>query len=352
MHARRGGPVVATRRMERRRRRRRALVALGVTSALLIGTAYGTWRYIDENEYLLTERCEVVVGEETMEITPTQAHNAAMISASAVDRGLPPEAAVHAVAISLQESELRVREADDERDSRVLFARGTPSWSDGPSAQAAENSIEGFFDVLEESWRAGLDAEEEESAPEYWSPELGLDEAAEVLQRPHNAQFYPQHAGMARAFAWPLAGQQPMGLNCHLSQLEVPAVDPEGAAAELALLLPDALEIPFTDPEEDADAEEGTEDEEAAEPEPQLEGIVEISGEGESAEMRISLPAEATDYDPGWLLAQWAVASARDYGIQTVSVGSYTWDRDRARWQPQEEPVADDEVVLGFSRDR
>ncbi len=47
--------------MARRRRRRRALAALALTGALIAGTAYGAWRYIDENEYLLDEHCEAVV---------------------------------------------------------------------------------------------------------------------------------------------------------------------------------------------------------------------------------------------------------------------------------------------------
>ncbi len=52
-------PVVATREMARRRRRRRALVALGVGTAVVAGTGYGAWRFIEENEYLLEERCSV-----------------------------------------------------------------------------------------------------------------------------------------------------------------------------------------------------------------------------------------------------------------------------------------------------
>ncbi|WP_258933775.1 hypothetical protein [Nesterenkonia pannonica] len=53
--------AAATRSMARRRRRRRALAALALTGALIAGTAYGAWRYIDENEYLLDEHCEAVV---------------------------------------------------------------------------------------------------------------------------------------------------------------------------------------------------------------------------------------------------------------------------------------------------
>lgn len=355
---RRPRKVVATRTMARRKRRRRAVVALGITTALLAGTAYGTWRYIEENEYLLQERCEVTVGQDTIELSPDQTRNAAMISAAAVDRGLPPEAAVHGVAVSMQEEDLLARQTESEEDPRALFARGTPSWADGPAAQIAETSIAGFFEVLESSWRAGLDdeeesdddeeAESEESAPEFWAPDLSLDEAAAVLERPHNPQFYPQHTARARAFAWPLAGQQPVDMTCHLSQLEVPEADPEGLVEELVTVVPNALQIPFTEPDEDADEDEA----EDFEPEPILDDVVDSTGEGEDAVLRVQVPEAEGDYDNQWMLAHWAVAVARDFGIQSVEAGPYTWQRDSARWSRTAEGTpSSTEVTIGFSRD-
>lgn len=353
---RRPRKVVATRTMARRRRRRRAVVALGITTALLAGTAYGTWHYIEENEYLLDERCEVTVGEDTMELSPDRTRNAALISAAAADRGLPPEAAVHGVAVSMQEADLLARQAEAQTDPLALFARGTPSWADGPAVQVAETSIAGFFDVLESSWRAGLEAEEDddgeadsdETEPEFWTPQLTLDEAAAVLERPHNPQFYPQHTNRARAFAWPLAGQQPVDMTCHLSQLEVPGPDPDGVVDELATAVPNALEIPFTEVDEDADEDEAEE----FEPEPILDGIVESSGEGEDAVLRVHVPEAADDYDYQWMLAHWSLAVARDFGIQTVEAGPYTWQRDTARWNRTAEGTpSSTEVTIGFSRD-
>lgn len=389
MSARRSRPRVTTRRIERRKRRRRAVVALGITAGLVAGTAYGTWRFIDENEYLLDERCEVTVGEEAVEFSPSQAHHAAMIAATAMDRGLPPEAAVHAIAISRQESDLRIRETENERDSRVLFARGTPSWSDDDQPQAAENSLAGFFDVLEDSWRAGQESEREDSdesegedgqdgaSVEYWSPELGLDDAAAVLERPHNPQFYPRHQSAARAFGWPLTGEQPVGMTCYLSQLDVPGPDPVGAAEELAALAPQTLEVPELPEDEDSgdgdgDGESGDADSDDSESDPEesaedataddsetpgglpaeWEPVFELTGDGEQAELRITPAAEDAGSATAWQLAHWAVASARDYGIQSVQVDSHTWNRDSARWQRTDDGPDGTTVILGFSRDR
>lgn len=329
--------VVATRTMERRRRRRRALVALGITSALVAGTAYGTWRFIEQNEYLLNERCEVTVGDQTIELTPERARAAAIISAEAVDRGLPPAAAVHGVAMSMQESDLLASdEEDEEEESPALFSRGAPSWADGASAQVAETSVDGFFEVLEDSWQEGRDADDEEDGdPQYWDPELSLDEAAEVLERPHNAQFYPQHATRARAFAWPLTGQQPVDMTCHLSQLDVPEADPEGFTAQLAASLPNALDIPLDEADE----------------EPVLEDIIDSTGEGEGATLVVEVPEEG-DFDYQWMLAHWSVAMARDYGVQSVEAGPYTWHRDSGRWdRTTDGSTGPTEVVVGFSRD-
>lgn len=353
MHARRQPRrVIATRPMERRRRRRRALVALGITSALVAGTAYGTWQYIEDREFLLDERCEVTVGEQTMTLSPAQARSAADLAVAAADRGLPPQAAVHAMAMSLQETDLLDRSSGEEGDSAELFARGNPSWSDGPSAEVAETSISGFFDVLEESWQAGQadeDADDgEDEAPEHWNPQLELDAAAEVLERPHNAQFYPQHLPTARAFAWPLVGQQPVDMTCHISQLEVSGPDPVGVVDEIVASMPHALEIPFTEAPENDDGG----DDEAAEfvAEPILDDVIESTGEGEDAVLQVQVPEHEDNVDYQWMLAHWAIAVARDYGIQSVEAGAYTWDRESGRWTREDEvPASNTEVSIGFS---
>lgn len=354
MHARRQPRrVIATRPMARRRRRRRALVALGITSAVVAGTAYGTWQYIEEREFLLDERCEVTVGEQAMTLSPAQTNSAARLSAAAADRGLPPQAAVHALAMSLQETELTSDETGEDEPAE-LFARGTPSWSDGPSAEVSASSVAGFYDVLEESWLAGQSedgsADAEEEAAQHWGPQLELDEAAEVLQRPHNAQFYPQHLSIARAFAWPLAGQQPVDMTCHISQLEVPGPNPEALVDDIAATMPNALQIPFTEPDEGDDGEGDDGEEFVAEP--ILTDIVESSGDGEDTVLTVQVPERDDTADYQWMLAHWAIAVAREYGIQTVKAGAYTWDRDAGRWdRDDEEPSPSTEVTIGFARD-
>ncbi|GAB3842008.1 hypothetical protein [Nesterenkonia populi] len=361
MFSRQPRPEAATRPMARRKRRRRALAALALTGALIAGTAYGAWRYIDENEYLLDQRCEVIVAGETQRLSPEQAHNAALLSAAAADRGLPVEAAVHAAAISLQEADLELREDDGDAGDRVLFARGVGSWADDGPAEDTPISVDGFFDLLDEQLEAAEEADEgdeegedEEHDASGWEPEMPLDEAAEVLNRPHNPQFYPQHEDRARAFVSPLTGQSQRDLSCTLSQLEdeTPSPDAEAAADELISTLPAALGIPSTDYDGDEDDEEADE----FEPEPIPDGLVDLEGTGEDAVLTITYPSDPehldSEYDLRWMIAQWGVASAYDYGIQTVETGSHLWDRDDARWtQPEHGSAEEGTVRIGFDRD-
>lgn len=364
--------TVTTRPVARRKRRRRALVALGVTTALIAGATYGTWQYIDENEYLLDERCELAVGEDDYELSPTHMHHAALLSTAAVDRSLPLEAAMHAVAVSLQETELSLRDSGDQLGDHELFARGAPDWTAESEVQRTAVTITEFFDVLEDSWTSGLEAAEgdddddaeDSSEPEqtFWSPELDLEEAAEILQRPHNAQFYPRHSSQARALARPLSGQTSgPDMTCHLSQLNVPGPDPQGVVNELVAMLPNALQIPFTEPPEDE--ENGDDDDENAEefaPEPILDGIIEVTEVEDEPVVYVTPPSPDNDqeqhYNYQWMLAHWAVAAAEDHGIQSVTSAPYRWDRDSAQWQRLSEDgtaaTTEGTVLIGFTRDR
>ncbi|GAA1454102.1 hypothetical protein ACFP47_03345 [Nesterenkonia lacusekhoensis] len=321
--------VVVTRETARRRRRRRALVALGVGAAVVAGTGYGAWRFIDENEYLLEEGCSVSLGGDTFTLTPEQTRTAADLSAAAADRGLDPEAAVDAVAISLQESDLTARdlpaedqaaadestEASAEQDEPAdpapeYFARSGPQWSSDGASHGAPTTAEDFFSALEET--------------EGWSPELDLEESAEVLDRPHNASFYPQHEDLARAFTTPLTGQQPMDLSCELAQRDVPDADPQGYAEALISSFPTLLEEQAVEVAED--------------------GVVITVPDRDAAEEGQS------QQDLDWLFAHWSLAMARDYGLQNIDVGAHTWDRDAAAWQ-QGSTAEDGTVRLGFDRD-
>ncbi|MGJ9424800.1 hypothetical protein ACHABX_03015 [Nesterenkonia halotolerans] len=342
-------PITVTRKVHRRRRRARAVMAITVVAAVVAATGYGAWQFIEENEYLLDERCQVTVGETEHRLTPAQTYSAAHLAAGAADRNMPVQAAIDALAMSLQETELENRadpeetadenaegaeEASEEEAAEVpapiLFAAGGAQWDAVDASNPTPRTADEFYQELSNSSRGDGTSETE------WSAELDLDEAAEALSRPHNSSFYPQHEELARAFARPLTGMQPLGMTCQLSQIDVPGPDAEGLSEELRSTLPNLLG----------------------------EESIAVEGSGENGSLSVSVAEvdpEAGVHDPVnedsaergdalWLVAQWAVAVAETYGVQSVHAGTHEWQRDTGRWERVDE-ASDDSVEIGFSRD-
>ncbi|MBO0595670.1 hypothetical protein I2485_07630 [Nesterenkonia sp. E16_7] len=348
-------PITVTRTVHRRRRRVKAVAAIAVVAAAVGATGYGAWQLIEENEYLLDERCSVTVGEVEHRLTPAQTYAAAHLAAGAAERELPVQAATDAIAISLQETNLDDRAdpveeeteevdaeeaeaaepADSEEDpgapAPVLFADGGPQWDAVKATSSTPTTAEDFYARLIQS--------REDGGEEAWSPELGLEEAAEALGRPQNPTFYPQHEELARAFARPLAGLQPMVMTCQLSQLEVPGPDAEGLRGELQSSLSGMLG-------EEATEVEGSGD--SAVVRVSVSEVAEEAGATEAAEEDATEEDAAERSEPEWLVAQWAVAAAETYGVQSVHAGAYEWHRDSGRWE-RVETVSED-VEIGFSR--
>lgn len=349
-------PITVTRSVYRRRRRVKAIAAISVVAVAVGATGYGAWQFIEENEYLLDERCEVTVNEAEHRLTPAQTYSAAQLATGAADRDMPIQAAIDALAMSLQETGLENRadpeevaeaeaaaeeaaaegeSADEELEAiaPVLFASGGPQWDAVDASNTTPTTRDDFYDRLVESSNGEGESDVE------WSPELGLDEASTALGRPHNATFYPQHEELARAFARPLTGVAPLGMTCHLSQIDVPGPDAEGLTEELNASLPrmlgeDAVTVSGSGESAAVSVAVGDVDPEAGVHDP-------VNGDGSDA-------SEGTD--PLWLVAQWAVASAETYGVQSVHAGTHEWSRDTGVWKRVDE-VSDEAVEIGFSRD-
>ncbi|MGJ9405388.1 hypothetical protein ACHABQ_03565 [Nesterenkonia aurantiaca] len=346
-------PITVTRTVHRRRRRVKAVAAITVVAAAVGATGYGAWQLIEENEYLLDERCSVTVGEVEHRLTPAQTYAAAHLAAAAAERELPVQAATDAIAISLQETNLDDRadpveeeteevdaeeaEAADSEEEQtapapVLFADGGPQWDAVKATSSTPTTAEDFYSRLIQS--------REDGGEDAWSPELGLEEAAETLGRPQNPTFYPQHEELARAFARPLAGLQPMVMTCQLSQLEVPGPDSEGLGDELQSTLSGMLGAEATEVEGSGDS---------AVVRVSVSDVAEEAGATEAEEDQATQDEATERSEPEWLVAQWAVAAAEIYGVQSVHAGAYEWHRDSGRWE-RVETVSEDAVVIGFSR--
>lgn len=279
--------------MARSRGLRRLLVML-LALALVSCGVYAAVFFVQRSETLVSERCIAVVGGGTAELAPDQAVYASLISAVAVQRGLPPRAASIALATAMQESKLRNIAHGDQAgpDSRGLFQQ-RPSQGWGTEAQVMDPyyAANAFYDALVQ-------------IPDYESMEI--TEAAQTVQRSAFPTAYAQHEQMGRSFASGLSGQTPEAVECTLRSAAA-AGDPVAVSAELV----------------------------------QAYGPLDTAVEGQT------LVVEASG-NQAWSVAQWAVANAKGYEVTQVQVAGRTWDRgQRNGWQ--ESTAADGQVRITVS---
>nr|WP_217509016.1 hypothetical protein [Pseudarthrobacter sp. C4D7] len=256
-----------------RRRGLRRLAVLLLTLALAVGGIYTAVYFVQRSETLVSERCTATAGGRSGELAPDQAANAALITAAAVRRGLPPRAATIALATAMQESKLRNIGHGDQAgpDSRGLFQQ-RPSQGWGSEAQIMDPyyAANAFYDALVK-------------IPGYET--LDITDAAQQVQRSAYPKAYAQHEEMGRAFASGLTGQTPAAVQCTLRSATV-----GGAPATVVT---------------DLDQAYGGVD-------AQVEGAtIVVNADGALA----------------WSVAQWAVANAKDLAVTNVELAGRSWDR-------------------------
>jgi hypothetical protein len=256
-----------------------------LTLALVAGGIYSAVFFLQRSETLVSERCRAVIGERTSELAPDQAVYASLITAVAVQRGLPPRAASIALATAMQESKLRNIDHGDKAgpDSRGLFQQ-RPSQGWGTEAQIMDPyyAANAFYDALVK-------------IPGYES--LEITDAAQRVQRSAYPSAYAQHEEMGRTFASGLTGQTPEAVQCTLRAA--------GAGGDTAAL----------------SAELG-----------QAYGPLGRAVEGDT------LVVEA-DGSQAWSVAQWAVANAKGFEVTQVEVAGRSWTRGAGDgWQESAAP--------------
>lgn len=267
------------------------LAVLLLTLALVAGGVYAAVFFLQRSETLVSERCSATAGGRTAELAPDQAVHAALITAVAVQRGLPPRAASIALATAMQESKLRNIGHGDQAgpDSRGLFQQ-RPSQGWGTEAQVMDPfyATNAFYDALVK-------------IPGYES--LDITDAAQQVQRSAYPTAYARHADMGRSFASGLSGQTPAAVQCTLRAPEA-AGDPAAVSLQLS----------------------------------RAYGQLGTSVEGET------LVVDAGG-ELAWSVAQWAVANAKELAVTQVDVGGRTWNRaSRDGWQDSQ--AADGEVRI------
>lgn len=248
-------------------------MVLLLTLALVGGGIYTAVSFLQRSETLVSEHCTAVVGSQTAELATDQAVNASLITAVAVQRGLPPRAASIALATAMQESKLRNIDHGDQAgpDSRGLFQQ-RPSQGWGTEAQVMDPyyAANAFYNALVK-------------VPDYES--LEITDAAQRVQRSAYPDAYAQHEDMGRFFASGLTGQSPEAVHCTLRSPDGPG-DTAQVAAELS----------------------------------QAYGPLAATADGQT------LTVEANGAQ-AWSVAQWAVANAKGLAVTNVDVAGRSWNR-------------------------
>lgn len=249
-----------------------------------------------------------------------RAANAALISAIAVDRDLPPRAASIALATAYQESQLINIDYGD-RDSLGLFQqRPSQGWGSEEEIMDPIYSTNTFYDAL-------ITIEGYESGD--------INDVAQAVQRSGFPEAYRDHETEGRLYASALTGMSGANLVCRLGAVGS-ASSPETVRME--------LERQF----------------------PRLTGAGRLTTQLAAAhDSAPQLPADAGAtalvIDPhgeeslGWAVANWAVARAAEDGVVQVSYRGRVWDRaargdDAASWLQANGGDPDRVVVLVSGR--
>lgn len=221
-----------------------------------------------------------------------QTANAALISAIAVDRGLPPRAASIALATAYQESQLQNISHGD-RDSLGLFQqRPSQGWGTREQVLDPIHATNAFYDAL-----VKLDG--------YQS--MSVNDAAQKVQRSGFPEAYAAHEPEGRIFASALTGHSGANLVCDLDAADGVA-SPEPLRAELGRQFPRRTQA-------------GS-----------ITSALASAGSAAPAVPHGAAPT-ALVIDPhgdealGWALANWAVAQSADHSVVQVSYAGRTWER-------------------------
>ncbi|MFD9791760.1 hypothetical protein ACFWXK_12495 [Streptomyces sp. NPDC059070] len=244
-------------------------------------------------------RCTVGSGDDTFELSPEQAENAATISAVGTSRGMPERAVTIALATALQESGLHNITRGD-RDSVGLFQqRPSQGWG----------TVEQIMDPV---YSAGKFYQRLAEVPGY--SRLPLTVAAQKVQRSGFPQAYAKHEPDAALLTAALTGRAPASLTCTVAKDAHPG-DPARVRAELARAF-------------------GA-------------GVAPQRGEGQEVTVPVRAPARAGADGGGaerrgWELAHWAVAHAAAFRVEQVSYAGRTWrvDGSRRGWHTDEGTAA------------
>lgn len=280
------------------------VIAVMVIGALVVGV--GSLREVVV-PFVSPDVCEATVDGASVTLSPEQAENAGLITAIAVQRGLPARAASIALATAYQESELE-NVTHGDRDSLGLFQqRPSQGWGTEEQVMDATFAANAFYDAL-----VRIDGYRD----------LEITEAAQAVQRSGFPEAYADHEADARILASALTGNSPAAFTCRIGT----GVDAGSLALTSAGLTPRAQDV-LTD----VRAVFGDVPVGGFEPGGVTTGHSEGSAHYDGRAVDVfTRPINQVNQRRGWAMAQYLVSQADRLGIATVIYDAKIWTARRS----------------------
>jgi hypothetical protein len=266
---------------------------LGVT-VLAVATG-GVWYLVHTGAGPLPDPhyCEANAAGRSVELDLDQAHNASIIAAVGVDRGLPARAVSIALATAYQESKIHNVDHGD-RDSLGLFQqRPSQGWGSASQVQDPVYAANAFYDELQ-----GIDGYES----------MNIADAAQLVQRSADGSAYASHEEDARVLASALTGYSRAGLTC-----VIPNDGPSTGAAQANGLTRRANDVR-------GDLKD-------------LFGGLPLglaSARTHGHAVNVLVRDKSASRRTGWVIASYLVANADRLGVATVAFDGRVWSVDRS----------------------
>jgi hypothetical protein len=307
-----------------------AVVALAGVAVVAVGV-YGVVNlFHGVTSFLQPDECTATAGGRTVTLSIEQAENAALITAVAVDRGLPARAATIALATAYQESKLYNLDGGD-RDSAGLFQqRPSQGWGSKAQVTTPAYAANAFYDGL-----VKVDGYET----------MEVTKAAQAVQRSAYPTAYADHEADARVLASALTGNSPHAFTCDLGQA------PEAVSARLtdsgltrrADVVRQELGEVFDDPPLGGFAPGGVST-------GHMVGSAHYEGRAVDVFVR---PVSAENKIRGWAMAQYLVAMADRLSVRTVIFDDRIWTADRSGegWRDYDPPESSGDRAILEHRD-
>jgi len=262
-------------------RLRYVLVIIVLLAFAGCGGLYFAIRSLGEGLPVRLTRACTVTADGTVTLEPDQMANAATIAAVGLQRGLPDQAVVVALATAFQESKLQNLVGGD-RDSIGLFQqRPSQGWGTPEQIGDPRYAAIAFYNALLKvpGWQ-----------------QMRVTDAAQAVQKSAHPELYEKWADSARILTSALTGTTTGAVACSLGKEPTQRGDAASQALTEALSLDWARvrTAPNADP--------------------------------------VGVTLDAADDRNAWRYAHWLVAHAHEIGIKRVRLGEQEWSRESGAW--------------------